>query len=930
MSLRQGLLRALVGIVACVFLVGGCDEEPKGHPLFGYVDGSGAEVIAPRFLAALPFQGGLAAVADHSGWGYIDQAGRWVIPARFQCATPFSDGRAAVRDARDLWGYIDARGATIVPPQYAKASPFVDGRAFVTRPDGGVQIIDRGGHPLADLGTIEISVPDEEFCELPLYAEYGISERSFTENWSRTREDGAFPFATKSGSHGYMNFRGEVLIEPQDFYEAAPFAEDRAAARKDGKFGFIDRSGKVVVPFECDAAIPRFSHDRTIVGRAGHAELIDRAGRTVADLGPWPWPGLGENDSFENVANNLYGSGDYFADGLMPWPKDGKWGYLDTHGRWAIEPRYDWADPFEDGRASVSVNGIGVVIDLQGRETARPVAPSTWIGARSGQLQRTGTASAWTFTGSAGRESATHRFQTFMVEIGQVAHAETRPLAFSEGLAVVTRFATHRWRRLGEQGQARAEGEYEWLRPVGQGLLAHRVDSKWGLLDRDFRVVAPPRFDEPPEFVQETNRDMLAYIAGRTGCVDRRGHWIALPPGIDRAGCNSSIMWARVGQRMGVVGVDGRWRVAPEHKNADPFGDPARECFEIADDSVTKLRCRSGSGFREIVVSAHCDSPERCLVDVGGKLQRLDPSTLRPSGPLFDEAQRTLGALLAVRQGSHWGAMGPAGELALPVMYDHVGFNVDYFGKQPSAYYVRQGDRWAALNPQGQAITAPIYEEMEPFWGFLRVRAGGKWGLVAGDGTEVARPQFDEIVTMRNDLLLVKRDGRYELTTLNGEPLWSPAPEWLQKIHLLANFSPSSWAVMTTDNRMYVIDRRTHTAAEATAPQGYAWQNQGTTNPAGFEEYQFFSPLEIVPQGSPQAKGLLRYVIAGDDGRPLNPLLFDGADRVEHEGAARYTVTVHGRCGFLDAKGRWLVPMTHDHCVATEDGDLLVADDVLP
>ena len=54
-----------------------------------------------------------------------------------------------------------------------------------------------------------------------------------------------------------------------------------------------------------------------------------------------------------------------------------------------------------------------------------------------------------------------------------------------------------------------------------------------------------------------------------------------------------------------------------------------------------------------------------------------------------------------------------------------------------------------------------------------------------------------------------------------------PAPEWMQRIDNLADFSDRAWAVRTTDHELYFIDKATLAVHEHAAPPGYAWRGIG-------------------------------------------------------------------------------------------------------
>ena len=56
-----------------------------------------------------------------------------------------------------------------------------------------------------------------------------------------------------------------------------------------------------------------------------------------------------------------------FSEGLAAVEKDGRYGYIDTSGKTAIPFKYDFAIEFENGYASVSLDGEDQVIDKTGK-----------------------------------------------------------------------------------------------------------------------------------------------------------------------------------------------------------------------------------------------------------------------------------------------------------------------------------------------------------------------------------------------------------------------------------------------------------------------------------------------------------------------------------------------------------------------------------
>lgn len=82
------------------------DEEPDGIELrWGFLDPQGQLAVAPHFDEVADFRHGLAAAREGGQWGFIDSEGRWVIAPRFGGATDFSAiGLAAVQMTQEEGG----------------------------------------------------------------------------------------------------------------------------------------------------------------------------------------------------------------------------------------------------------------------------------------------------------------------------------------------------------------------------------------------------------------------------------------------------------------------------------------------------------------------------------------------------------------------------------------------------------------------------------------------------------------------------------------------------------------------------------------------------------------------------------------------------------------------------------------------------------
>jgi hypothetical protein len=229
-----------------------------GVTRWGYVDRSGAFVVAPQFDVAEAFgPDGLAVIYQNNKAGLVNQNGQIVLEPKADwvhsptdgvriayvgelrrvidpsgavlfdshvLAGPFGDGLAPM--ARNgLYGYVDKTGAVAIEPQYAEAVPFADGMAIVRVKDGPYAIIDTTGKRLLELNQANVIHLAEGLVAF---------RETFESKW------------------GYASVTGDVAIAPQ-FAGVRPFAGglavvNAADSEAQPRWGVIDRQGAFVIP----------------------------------------------------------------------------------------------------------------------------------------------------------------------------------------------------------------------------------------------------------------------------------------------------------------------------------------------------------------------------------------------------------------------------------------------------------------------------------------------------------------------------------------------------------------------------------------------------------------------------------------------------------------------------------------------------------
>lgn len=666
----------------------------------GYVDTTGAIVIAPRFGEAGPFSQGLAPVRE-SGWrasGYIDRSGRTVIAPQFDSALPFAEGLAPVR-LGGRWGYVDRSGALRIPAVYDDAYPFSEGRARVVV-DGLIGFIDETGGWVAPASFFRAGDVHE-----------GLA------------------FVCDRSHCGHIDRSGRTVIA-LELDDAGSFSSGLAPVRRGDRWGYVDRSGTMAIAAAYDEAaefseglarvggVRDASVDAKFGGYSGRATFygfIDPQGRTVFESKI-----LGITSFSEGLAVVRLPSGGMCSDcyhyGLMR--RDGEF----------LPGRFDLARPVSSGVAVVAAGDHTYVLDREGSplielDHGYPDDPSRTarhvVGVRYGFVDAGGSwvlppryTSAQPFSeGLAlveGPWERRSRLRGFVDRSGSVVvpvpDTIAQALPFTDGLSLISqhRDGASRYGFMNRAGEIVVAATYAAAAPFAGGLAAVRVSrdhgaNDWGFIDRTGAFVIEPRFHAAGSF-----SNGLAYVEWVTkeryqlgGIIDRQGRVVVEKPYL-----------------------------------------PELSRMLFSTPSLEQLRQRREVVFGEGLVPRH-DEAGGGWVDAGGRMVGPDRRFLHVG--LFSEAR----APVMVRGESQgdvaWGYAGADGALVVPPRFARA----EAFSEGLASVRDPAG-RAGYITPSGEWAIPPMWlEEAGAFsGGRALVKLNNHWGYLDRDGRFVIPPRY--------------------------------------------------------------------------------------------------------------------------------------------------------------------------------------------
>lgn len=317
---------------------------------------------------------------------------------------------------------------------------------------------------------------------------------------------------------GFINEAGQVVIK-QQFLDAQPFSDGLAAVRVKERWGFINHKGEFVIVPKYTNVHP-FSEKLALVDlENGSHVFIDQRGNVVIESKP--------NWSF---------AGD-FKDGLASVVVKGKWGFINTKGEIAIEPKFDRVRSFSDGLALVKVGeGLQALvgyIDHSGKLKI-PFESSYWAGTDFVMNRAIVLPISYTHDEIILIDQ-TKKVLTNQLNLSCGTDFDSLDKGVAEGLIPVRLKLANQTKILSQCGYIDMQGKIaipsdpkiQEAKPFSEGLASVKIKGKWGYINRSGSIVIQPKFNEVSPFING-----LAYVkvnAASEGFINHSGQYVWQP-----------------------------------------------------------------------------------------------------------------------------------------------------------------------------------------------------------------------------------------------------------------------------------------------------------------------------------------------------------------------------------------------------------------
>jgi len=166
-------------------------------------------------------------------------------------------------------------------------------------------------------------------------------------NYLANNDTSLFP-AIQGDKYCYINNKGEVIIPPS-FDEAGDFYSDRAIVKIGEKYGVINQYGDFIFKPTLQTPPMRFFDGFSVINQSSinkTKNIYDKYGHLIFSI------------ECEKICP--------FKEFIAPFKSENKWGYVNSEGRIIIQPKFEIAGFFSEGKAKVNINHKWGYLDNQG------------------------------------------------------------------------------------------------------------------------------------------------------------------------------------------------------------------------------------------------------------------------------------------------------------------------------------------------------------------------------------------------------------------------------------------------------------------------------------------------------------------------------------------------------------------------------------
>lgn len=734
-------------------------------------------------------------------YGYSPTPGHdgFVIPPRFQKAFPFMrSGYAKVMEA-GRWGLIDSKGKFVLPPQYdyigwADDYYWIDYRRHGNVADGSLQqdsynqligFVQNGLWGLVHIPTGKVVLP----------AQYDAI---------RYPQSGLLAIGKRQGKDtlwGLHTLKNKVVLPLQyHFMQSVERGKYWIVGKRQasGKwlFGAIDFKGKVIWDIAFQGL--RFEQGFWLVRRQSRWQAYQEQTLTP-HFGGRAWDALHIVDAAHAIVQ-----------------ESGRWGVCDAQGRLLLPLQYRAIYAIHDKRYRVAPFPEWQFYDERGEQQAVlcladifPVDAQLLaysLDGRSGFLSPGGkllTPPQYEYIQPVGDGLCLVRDSSGCYVLNRAFERITPP-ADSVRTDLPGFFSVYKegqWALYdANKKQLIPFGAYEDIRPFHFERFAVKQKGQWGIMDRLSRWVVAPRFDSllayvPPYWIVQVEQKQGLYseaaqqwmvepaadsllLLSRYACLIKQNHdWqlLRLPQG-ELGGkvhewkqLNQDLYLVRYGGHEGVFNRLGQWIIEPLYERI--LGLSQDGIFTVYHEGKYGLVSNTGEWLLPLRPFGALGLAQQGLVPVreGSSWGFVSTRGNKRISTRYGDVKPFSEGLAAVQIAGKWGFIDTWETLRIQPRY------AEAESFQAGTAIVKYQDKWGVINKEGKTVVPFEYDSIERLpGGWWLVSKANQQGIVDTQGIERLHTDYEQVVLLNEQIVVVKQQGHWGLLRMDGFMLAAP------------------------------------------------------------------------------------------------------------------------------------------------------------
>ncbi len=549
--------------------------------------------------------------------------------------------RIAIQGNNNYYGYLPSKNDTIIPLGKYDYLDSLDVKGMIRTHLNGKE------------GFIDIN----QNIVIPF--DYNKAS-SFSYNLATVRKE-------KDGKVGYINRKGELVIDYRFDYARLFFKCGLADVTINNKTGFINRKGDVIVPIEYDYVISTDVDDFVAVSKNNKLAFFDCKGKQLTSF-------VFDKIHKRNTENN-YVIG---ANGLILVSRNDEFSYLDNNFKTIIPyGKYDYAETFTKNRLAIVRNKEKYgIID------------------KNGKLK-------------------------IPLEYSLIEH----PTIYSYELNEFITKKNGKYGLFDRDANTILENIYDeinWdkleLNGIQTDYYLYKENGKYGAINTNGEVLIPFDFDELTEFNYQSFT--IAKKKGMYGVINSNAN-IIIPFEYDKIDCNERKHWCTLltlekDNKTSLANVKGDVLIPSEYQEITPCFYEPKDRFIVKKNNKYGIIDKHKNIIVPIIYNSISNwveySPKGHFISINGKkgfMSRQGEITIEPIYDNFD----FLGEFIRVSNNSKYGLLNTSKELILPIEYDRIyldWFELEYERKEVNEFYAQKKGKYYLINSKGKVIKENI------------------------------------------------------------------------------------------------------------------------------------------------------------------------------------------------------------------------------